>query len=208
MIVVGGTTLSFIQATKGSAVEFHSPFDINSVSELCREAALMGCLPGLQGMRTSTAFHGWRTSAPVPLLSPVPSSPYSPGQLPIPFWDTMTLSFDSWGCICCHWTFLSPPLSRSHLFLFLSVYFWRSLIWAQRQVGWLSSALNESMWNCSCLFDLRFSFLDSRPRYWQRDVTSPWARSKAVWSACTRAHIYVYQPIRTPDNVKNWQDKR
>lgn len=75
---------------------------------------------------------------------------------------------------------LSPPF----------VDFWRSLIWAQRQVGWLSRALNESRWNCSCLFDLRFSFLESRPRYRQQDVTSAPARSNGVWAArmyaCTR----------------------
>lgn len=33
---------------------------------------------------------------------------------------------------------------------------------------------------CSCVFDLRFSFLESWPRYWQQDVTSARARSNAV----------------------------
>lgn len=126
---------------------------------------------------------------PCPAPSSVPFSPTLPANYQFPFE------------IQWHWVLTAMFFFLSlNFFFFLfhpsfsfSVYFWRSLISAQRQVGWLSWALNESLWNCSCLFDLRFSFLESGPRYWQRDVTSARARSNAVWSACSsaRAHLCV-----------------
>lgn len=153
------------------------------------------CL-GLQMMRAAYLSRATQLKnlRPGPLLSPVPFFPHSPGQLPIPFWDTMTLSFDNWGfsllffSFRCYWTFfLTPPPSSSFFHSLSLCLFLRSLISAQRQVGRFSRTLNESLWNCSCLFDLRFSLLKSGPRYQQRDVTSARARSNAARSECSLA---------------------
>lgn len=56
--------------------------------------------------------------SPRSLLVSRPLLPCVPGQLPIPFWDTMTLSFDSWGCFLLSLNFFSPPLSFSFTPLF------------------------------------------------------------------------------------------
>lgn len=112
----------------------------------------------------------------------------------------MTLSFDSWEFFCCHWTFFfSPPLppstpSFSFSPLFLSLCLFLKVFNLSSKTGGVveRSTLNESLWNCSCVFDLRFSFLESGPRYWRQDVTSARARSNAVVK-CTlaRAHRSV-----------------
>lgn len=126
----GATTLSFVLPTTiGSAVELYFPFDINTVLELCCSGAapvqpswpLSAWGWGQCVQHTSAVLHSWRTFAR-PLLVSSPLLPYSPGQLPIPFWDTMTLSFDSWGCFCCHWTFSPPSFSSTSLFLSLRLF--------------------------------------------------------------------------------------
>lgn len=159
----------------------------SSAAELTSLSAAWGYRWRVQ--HTSTA----EEPSPRSLHVSSPLLPYSRGQLPIPFWDTMTLSFDRWEIFFC-WHPSTPFLF--HPSFSFSVWFWRSLISAQRQVGWLSWALNESLWNCSCLFDLGFSFLDSGPRYWQQDVTSVWARSNAVWSAGPGACAHLCVSVR------------
>lgn len=109
-------TLSFIYPTTiGSAVELYFPFDINTVLELScwGEATLQTSWPfmleataDVSGIRMSKKKF-WSAKETFGLFSfPFSISPFSLGQLPIPFWETMTLSYDSWVFFCCcHWTF-------------------------------------------------------------------------------------------------------
>lgn len=163
----------------------------------CAAALASFCL-GLETTRAAylNSATQLKNLRPGPFLSPVPFSPTLPASYQFSFEIQWHWGLTAEGFFCCHSTFFSSLLSLSPLFFFLSVYFWRSLISAQRQVGWLSWALNESLQNCSCLHDLRFSFLESGPRYWQRDVTSVRARSKAVWSACSRAYTRLCASAR------------
>lgn len=201
LITVGGRPLClFIHPTTiENAVEFYSSFDINSILELCcwGTAFLQPSWPlsawgyKLCVQHTSAGLHSWRTFAPVPSCLQSPSSLTLPANYQFPFevqwhWVLTTEGFLFFFFLfVATELFSTPPLLLSFT-LSLSL-FLRSLISAQRQVGRFSRTLNESLWTCSCLFDLRFSLLKSGPRYQQRDVTSARARSHAARSECSLA---------------------
>lgn len=197
LITVGGRPLClFIHPTTiENAVEFYSSFDINSILELCCCCRAGLSLPGATNDACSIPQQGYTAEEPSP-RSPLVSSPLLPSLSrpitnsllrynDIEFWQLRV--FSSFFFFSLLLNFFSTPPSSSFFHSLSLCLFLRSLISAQRQVGRFSRTLNESLWNCSCLFDLRFSLLKSGPRYQQRDVTSARARSNAARSECSLA---------------------